>query len=109
MKKEFAKVIVDISHEKVDRPFGYRIPERLADSVTPGVRVKIPFGAGNALRTGYVIEVTDHSEFPRERMKEIDSVLPGTKEPSQRLIVLAAWMKQQYGSCLLYTSDAADE
>ena len=73
MKKEFANVIVDISHEKVDRPFGYRIPERLADSVTPGVRVKIPFGAGNALRTGYVIEVTDHSEFPRERMKEIDS------------------------------------
>jgi len=46
LKKEFAKVIVDISHEKVDRPFGYRIPERLADSVTPGVRVKIPFGAG---------------------------------------------------------------
>ena len=40
MKKEFANVIVDISHEKVDRPFGYRIPERLADSVTPGVRVK---------------------------------------------------------------------
>ena len=101
MKKEFAKVIVDISHEKVDRPFGYRIPERLADSVTPGVRVKIPFGAGNVLRTGYVIEVTDHSEFPRERMKEIDSVLPGTKEPSQRLIVLAAWMKQQYGSTMI--------
>lgn len=101
MKKEFANVIVDISHEKVDRPFGYRIPERLADSVTPGVRVKIPFGAGNALRTGYVIEVTDHSEFPRERMKEIDSVLPGTKEPSQRLIVLAAWMKQQYGSTMI--------
>ena len=94
-------MIVDISHEKVDRPFGYRIPERLADSVTPGVRVKIPFGAGNALRTGYVIEVTDHSEFPRERMKEIDSVLPGTKEPSQRLIVLAAWMKQQYGSTMI--------
>ena len=101
LKKEFANVIVDISHEKVDRPFGYRIPERLADSVTPGVRVKIPFGAGNALRTGYVIEVTDHSEFPRERMKEIDSVIPGTKEPSQRLIVLAAWMKQQYGSTMI--------
>ena len=55
MKKEFANVIVDISHEKVDRPFGYRIPERLADRVTPGVRVKIPFGAGNVLRTGYVL------------------------------------------------------
>ena len=64
MKKEFANVIVDISHEKVDRPFGYRIPERLADSVTPGVRVKIPFGAGNALRTGYVIEVTESFGVP---------------------------------------------
>lgn len=52
MKKEFAKVIVDISHEKVDRPFGYRIPERLADSVTPGVRVKIPVWRRKCLRTG---------------------------------------------------------
>ena len=60
---------MDISHEKVDRPFGYRIPERLADSVTPGVRVKIPFGAGNALRTGYVIEVTDHSEDVYKRQQ----------------------------------------
>ena len=34
-------------------------------------------------------------------MKEIDSVLPGTKEPSQRLIVLAVWMKQQYGSTMI--------
>ena len=52
MRKEFANIIVDISHEKVDRPFGYRIPEALADQVRPGVRVNIPFGAGNTLRTG---------------------------------------------------------
>ena len=64
MRKEFANIIVDISHEKVDRPFGYRIPEALADQVRPGVRVNIPFGAGNTLRTGYVIEVTDRTDFP---------------------------------------------
>ena len=46
MKKEFANIIVDISHEKVDRPFGYRIPEALLTQVRPGVRVNIPFGAG---------------------------------------------------------------
>lgn len=101
MNKRFANIIVDISHEKVDRPFGYRIPEILADQVKPGVRVRIPFGAGNTLRTGYVIEVTDRSDFPEERLKEIDSVIPGASEPSQRLIMLAAWMKEQYGSTMI--------
>ena len=101
MKKEFARVIVDISHEKGGSAL------RLPDSGAPG-RQRDTRRAGKKsrlaqemLRTGYVIEVTDHSEFPRERMKEIDSVLPGTKEPSQRLIVLAAWMKQQYGSTMI--------
>ena len=101
MKKEFANIIVDISHEKVDRPFGYRIPEALLSQVRPGVRVNIPFGAGNTLRTGYVIEVTDCTDFPAERLKEIDSVIPGASEPSQRLIMLAAWMKEQYGSTMI--------
>lgn len=101
MRKEFANIIVDISHEKVDRPFGYRIPEALADQVRPGVRVNIPFGAGNTLRTGYVIEVTDRTDFPAERLKEIASVIPGASEPSQRLIMLAAWMKEQYGSTMI--------
>lgn len=101
MKKEFANIIVDISHEKVDRPFGYRIPEALLTQVRPGVRVNIPFGAGNTLRTGYVVEVTDRTDFPAERLKEIDSVIPGASEPSQRLIMLAAWMKEQYGSTMI--------
>ena len=29
MEKSFAKVIIDISHEKVDRPFEYKIPASL--------------------------------------------------------------------------------
>ena len=31
----YANVIVDISHEKVDRPFQYRIPDRLIGKVEP--------------------------------------------------------------------------
>ena len=101
MKKEFANIIVVISHEKVNRPFGYRIPEALLTQVRPGVRVNIPFGAGNTLRTGYVVEVMDRTDFPAERLKEIDSVIPGASEPSQRLIMLASWMKEQYGSTMI--------
>ena len=55
MQGKFANVIVDISHENVDRPFAYRIPERLRGVPEPGMQVTIPFGRGNTLRTGYII------------------------------------------------------
>lgn len=97
----FANVIVDISHEKVDRPFQYKVPQRLLGKLSAGARVQIPFGAGNRLRTGYVIELTDEAEFPEARMKEIDSVIDAKQEPEQKMIALAAWMKQQYGSTMI--------
>ena len=31
---KFANVIVDISHEKLDRPFGYIIPDELEKEIT---------------------------------------------------------------------------
>ena len=40
----YANVIIDISHEKLDRTFQYRIPERLLAEITAGVQVLIPFG-----------------------------------------------------------------
>ena len=48
MAYRYADVIIDISHEKVDRPFQYRIPEELAQDIYPGVCVHVPFGAGSA-------------------------------------------------------------
>ena len=63
MRGRFANVIVDISHEKVDRPFAYRIPERMQGLPEPGMKVRIPFGRSDTLRTGYVIEVTDEADF----------------------------------------------
>lgn len=97
----FANIIVDISHEKVDRPFQYKVPEVFRDTLSPGMRVQIPFGMGNRLRTGYVIELTDTAEFPVEKMKEIHSVLNEESDPQQKLIALAAWMKRQYGSTMI--------
>ncbi len=97
----FAKIIVDISHEKVDRPFQYKVPDALQGKLTPGMRVRIPFGKGNRQRTGYVIEVGDVPEFPEGKMKEIQDVLGGDTEPQQRMIALAAWLKEQYGSTMI--------
>ena len=53
----YANVIVDISHEKLDKTFQYSIPDEILCDIRPGVCVDIPFGSRTI--TGYVIEVTD--------------------------------------------------
>ena len=101
MQGRFANIIVDISHEKVDRPFQYRIPEALLGLPEPGMKVRIPFGSDNKLRTGYIIEITDEPEFDVSRLKEIDSVIEEGVQVESRLIRLAFWMKEHYGSTMI--------
>ena len=59
MGEQYADVIVDISHEKLDRPFQYRIPEGLRGKLETGACVAIPFGNGNKLLKGYVVSIGD--------------------------------------------------
>ena len=40
---KYANVIIDIAHEKVDRPFQYRIPEELRSLAEVGQEVSVPF------------------------------------------------------------------
>ena len=100
MAEEFANVIVDISHERVDRPFQYRVPERLRGQVGAGSPVLVPFGAGNRLRKGYVVELTDRAEYDPARIKELDSLDETGYNAASQLIRLAWWMKERYGSTM---------
>ena len=43
----FADIIIDIQHEKLDKIFQYRIPERLEGKLEPGMEVLVPFGNGD--------------------------------------------------------------
>ena len=96
----FANVIVDISHEKLDKTFQYIIPEHLQEYIRPGVRVDIPFGRGNRVISGYVVEVTDKPEYEIDKMKDIMAVRLGSKPIESQFIALAAWMKEHTGSTL---------
>ena len=94
MEKLFADVIVDISSEKLDRSFQYRIPDSLAGQVKPGVQVWIPFGNGGRTIRGYVIQVTDRPACPVEKMKEICRIAEDQNNINSRMIALAAWMRE---------------
>ncbi|MBP5564204.1 MAG: primosomal protein N' [Lachnospiraceae bacterium] len=94
----YAKVIVDISHEKLDRPFTYIVPSKLLGVIEEGDRVQIPFGAGNKIISGYVIELTDNSEYDISKLKEIIDLEPKSVRADATLIKLASFIRKTYGS-----------
>ena len=98
---KYAKIIVDISHESVDRPFTYRIPAALHDRIAVGSCVRIPFGRGNKLLKGYVVALSNQADFPDEKIKEIESILVSQDDSEGRMMQLAAWIKEHYGSTMI--------
>ena len=100
-KLTYAKVIINISHESVDRPFTYIIPGDLLHKVDLGTVVTVPFGAGNTLKKGYVVEITDTTDVPAEKLKAVAEVSDRNISLTDKRIALAAWMKRNYGSTMI--------
>ena len=96
----YAEVIIDIAHTSVDRPFHYRVPDALKDTLKPGDLVKVPFGAGNRLRHGYVIGLTGETDYDPAKIKEIAEADPRGLSVQSQLISLAAWMHETYGGTM---------
>ncbi len=97
----YANIIIDISHEKVDRLFQYKVPDRLLGKVDVGDCVIIPFGKGNTERKGYVIELTDEAGYDVDKIKEITGVSKDAVSAEDISIKLAAWMRRHYGSTMI--------
>lgn len=91
MPHNVARIALNLS---LDRFFDYRIPEHLLGKVRTGSKVNIPFGNGLALRSGYVMEISDRSEFPD--LRAIDSICANSPEIPDPLLKLAEWMALYY-------------
>ena len=96
----FADIIVDISHENLDKTYQYAVPEHLREEIVIGTLVQIPFGKGNKLRKGYVVGLTSEAAFPVHLIKSIDSIVKGSLVIESRLIQLAYWIKENYGATM---------
>ena len=98
--KLYADVIIDVSIDKLDRPFSYRIPERLSGIIKVGSRVRIPFGAGNKEKMGYVTALRDTSGYDDEKIKDIIGIVEGSTEALDVSFEIAAYLKETYGGTL---------
>ncbi len=99
MSERYADVILNISHESVDRPFTYMIPEDLCGKLTPGTAVQVPFGNAKEAKLGYVLAL--RKEAPTGfQLREILGIAEKKVGVEERLLTLAVWMHEHYG-CML--------
>ena len=93
---EIVKIAVSAAPYSIDKPYDYWAPEAL--QLAPGMRVKLPFGKGNRVCEGMVLQI-----IPGERggLKEIIARLDDTPVLSEKMLHLAAFLRQRY-YCTFY-------
>lgn len=96
----YADIIVDISHEHLDKTFQYAVPEDLLDEIDIGVLVNVPFGKANRIIAGYVVNLTKQPSYDISKIKSIKSIVPQRVKTIERMIQLAAWLRYNYGSTM---------
>ena len=94
----YANIIVDISHEKLDKPFQYSVPPELEGKLSEGMRVRVPFGRRTL--DGFVIELTEEPAYDVSRIRPVLAVKEESMAIESRLIALAAWIRKNYGGTM---------
>lgn len=87
----FASIIMNSNAKELNKVFDYIVPDKFEDEISIGSRVFVPFGKGNNLVEGYVLELKMESEFANKEIAKIeDSIL------SDFNIELAKLMAEKY-------------
>ena len=97
----YADIIVDITHEKLDKVFQYKIPSHLEDNLKVGMEVIAPFGTGNRQIRGYVVAIKETGDYDSSKIKTIIDLSPDKEVIEGRMVALAAWMREYYGGTMI--------
>lgn len=98
-----AKIALQAATYAIDKPYDYQVPPELLDTLRPGMRVIVPFGAGNRRTEGIVLAL--EGGYPDDpRRKSILTVLDEDPVLDGEALRLALWMRERW-FCTVY--DAA--
>ena len=86
-----AKIAVSAARFSIDKPYSYRFGEELA--LSPGIRVMVPFGAGNRRTEGVVLSVEPGDEAG---LKSVLQKLDEEPLLSPVMLRLAAFLRERY-------------
>lgn len=85
-----AKIAVDAAIYAIDKPYSYRVPSGL--TLTAGMRVAVPFGAGNRSSEGVVLAVEDGDE---DGLKNVERSLDDTPLLRDEDLRVAAFIRDR--------------
>ena len=97
-----AKIALSSATYGIDKPYDYLVPPELSESLKVGMRVLVPFGAGNRRVEGIVLSLLQGERLPG--LKQILTRLDEHPVLDEELLRLALWMRERY-FCTVY--DAA--
>lgn len=92
------KVLIEISHKKLDRTFYYIVPANLVDKIKIGIRVLVPFASFKL--EGFVLEIVSSYEEDY-KLKEIIDVLDEDAILNEELLLLGEYLSQKTLSTLI--------
>ncbi|HEX3038413.1 MAG TPA: primosomal protein N' [Oscillospiraceae bacterium] len=94
-----AKVAVENTVYHFDKAFDYLVPESLLPAICAGLRVMVPFGAGNNKRQGMILELS--RQPAANHLKSIAAVLDKAPLLNSEMLLLVTWLKERY-FCTLF-------
>ena len=86
-----AKIAVSAARFSIDKPYSYRFSDEM--SLSPGIRVMVPFGSGNRRCEGVVLSVEAGDE---SRLKAVLQQLDPEPLVSPAMLRLAAFLRERY-------------
>jgi primosomal protein N' (replication factor Y) len=93
----FVEVALDIP---LDKTFYYRVPEVVSYPPEVGKRVIVPFGNGDLLRTGIIVDVKSSVDFPEEKIKELFDIPDDFPLFTPSTLELCRFVSSYYGGYL---------
>ena len=96
-----AKVAIAKAIYAIDKPYDYLVPKELEETLRPGMRVLVPFGAGNRGSDGMVLALRESNSGAG--LKAITAALDQEPVLDGDGLRLALWMRERY-FCTVYDS-----
>ena len=100
-----AKIALSAAAYAIDRPYDYTVPAELEASLVPGMRVLVPFGAGNRRTEGLVLALEGDCPLDRRR-KPVLAALDEGPVLDGKALRLALWMRERW-FCTVYEAARA--
>src|SRR5688572_29694967 len=87
-----AEVVID---RPLEQTYYYVVPDELHGGIAPGVRVRVPFGAGDRLITGFCVGLGTQAPGAI-RLKAVREVLDRQPLLSPEMLELTRWIGERY-------------